>query len=424
MAERDLESSKRILWIVPRSPWPVSCGASYANVSLMRTISSLGWQIDVICVLDARQNEPSSHHPTGLHISSVTTVRLPKILSFRLLRIPILAVLLLKYPNLPLTVIPFAFDCIRKRLIEVVEKLHSRIILWDGLHPMALIFRDKGRYSLQSHSNLKHIYRAHNIESDIWRQFRNFSFGVFSSFLAAQVRRMERFERSCVHKADDVFCIAESDAHELTKLNLRTVAPKVVPVGVFDSLESVSQPIVNVEREDTLRLVWLGGMNWWPNRHGLRWFFENVWPTLSHVRAAIRLDVLGRGTDSQFTNISGPVHFHGFVDSTSDFLRLSDLLIVPVFYGSGVRVKGLEALNWHIPCLGTRLGLVGLPDEGVWMRESARDWLQLLGTLSRRECHARGAAGKSALQRRHSESAISETVAASLNRLWESQSSA
>lgn len=41
-----------------------------------------------------------------------------------------------------------------------------------------------------------------------------------------------------------------------------------------------------------VRFGFLGNLDWWPNRDGLRWFLREVWPA---VPKSVRLDLYGPG---------------------------------------------------------------------------------------------------------------------------------
>ena len=113
---------------------------------------------------------------------------------------------------------------------------------------------------------------------------------------------------------------------------------------------------------------------------------EEVWPQVITRAPGLKLDIVGSGNGSwvsDFTHLQG-VNFHGRVDSLEPFYDAASLCLIPVFFGSGTRVKVIEAARYARPCLSTAIGVEGLPFEaGVdyLAAESVNDWVDALTEL-------------------------------------------
>ncbi len=100
-----------------------------------------------------------------------------------------------------------------------------------------------------------------------------------------------------------------------------------------------------------------------PNIKGLDWFFRHVYlPHLS--RKGVRLTVVGSVCDlvsfpagSQVTKVP---HFDG---SLIDLYRRTKVVIVPLFEGTGVSIKSIEALAMGSCVVATAVGARGLPQN-------------------------------------------------------------
>lgn len=109
--------------------------------------------------------------------------------------------------------------------------------------------------------------------------------------------------------------------------------------------------------------VFLGGLDFPPNRDGLDWF-------LSHCRDAVlsrlpdfRLMLVGRGTDRPPASAAAwgdRVSSLGWVDDLDAVLRSAAGLLSPLRIGSGIKIKVLEALARGLPVVGTGHGVLGL----------------------------------------------------------------
>jgi polysaccharide biosynthesis protein PslH len=86
-----------------------------------------------------------------------------------------------------------------------------------------------------------------------------------------------------------------------------------------------------------------------PNAEGLAWFEKRVWPRLKKEFPDLELKLIGKGRN--------PVH-----DAIAT-LSQAQVAIVPLFAGSGTRVKILEAWQAGTPVVSTALGAEGLAVE-------------------------------------------------------------
>jgi glycosyltransferase involved in cell wall biosynthesis len=101
-----------------------------------------------------------------------------------------------------------------------------------------------------------------------------------------------------------------------------------------------------------------------PNADGLDWYADAVWPLLAAGNAQTHLfgwigDAWRRGACPDFTR-------HGYVKDFNAVWGQIDVAINPVRWGSGLKIKSVEALGNGIPLVTTREGARGLTDlDGV-----------------------------------------------------------
>lgn len=96
------------------------------------------------------------------------------------------------------------------------------------------------------------------------------------------------------------------------------------------------------------------------NRHGLQWFIDGVWPALSADRA--ELQVAGHIAALLPQPLLGGIHARGFVPDFESLWSGVDIAINPVRWGSGLKIKTVEALAAGLPLISTREGARGLAD--------------------------------------------------------------
>ncbi|MEY3901005.1 MAG: hypothetical protein RL189_311 [Pseudomonadota bacterium] len=399
------KKTRELIWIVPRLPWPARCGASFANSELIRGMSELGYRIHVVCfTADALTAHRTDEIRSALGAEKLSCYRWPLLLRTRWTRTLFSLILGLFRRDIPLTAVPYTTPAVSRFLQGITAGKVKAVCVWDGLHPMAAI----GKPSRLPDIAGFHIYRAHNVESMIWRDYLRSSGKLLWPVLKIQSAKMKRFELRCIALSKHIACVHENDLLAI-QAETKKSAMSVIPISVPQYRDKVEIGVRRWTRrnttnakDDVLQLLWLGGLDWWPNREALEWFAQHIWKDLKKIRPKVLLTLAGRGTDRLRIFSGDRVHGHGFVKDLSTIFEKTDLLIAPIQSGSGVRVKVLEALSQAVPCLGTPLGVEGLPPQGIICLDSPEDWLRMLATVSTQECFLRGMIGARAIQAEHS----------------------
>lgn len=120
------------------------------------------------------------------------------------------------------------------------------------------------------------------------------------------------------------------------------------------------QPVFAGRQPETLLFV--GSFQHPPNVDGLRFLVREVLPGLRAARPGIELEVVGSHPTVEVEALCREtgVRLLGMVPEIRDVLSRYALFVAPIFTGSGVRVKLLEAFAAGIPVLTTPLGAEGL----------------------------------------------------------------
>jgi glycosyltransferase involved in cell wall biosynthesis len=107
------------------------------------------------------------------------------------------------------------------------------------------------------------------------------------------------------------------------------------------------------------RLGFIGTFGYAPNRDGVRWFVENVWPLVLKKFPAARLRLVGSKSENENFSSAANVDALGFVEDTAAEMATWSLSIVPVLVGGGTRIKIAEAFSRKCPVVSTSLGAYG-----------------------------------------------------------------
>ena len=107
-----------------------------------------------------------------------------------------------------------------------------------------------------------------------------------------------------------------------------------------------------------------GSFSYPPNADAAHYFVSNILPLIRRNRPDVTLRLVGEPTASVTALAGDPaVTVVGWVPDIEVELARADVAVVPLRYGSGTRVKILEAAAHRIPVVSTTIGAEGLGFE-------------------------------------------------------------
>jgi polysaccharide biosynthesis protein PslH len=391
-----------LLWIVPKPPFPPTDGAKVASFNLVSALARRGITIHLVVISPQEESGYALKDESrkALGVTTVDEILRPGSRS-PFSRMASLAPRSVRSASLPLTVVPFAKRAVVERVHELVALYSPEVIVADGLHVAApLIGENETRVA-----KTPFVLRAHNYETEIWqRKASTCTNPALRMFFSYQAFCMKRFEHEVVRKSAAIATVSPLDLVSLVPPHLTSEHfSTVVPIG-YDFHPPIPPPTLN--STDPLPLLFVGRLDWPPNREGLSWFLKEVWPSLvqGSSKRPYTLTIAGSGNKSwlnEFTSLEN-VTIKGFVESLDELYHSTCASILPLFYGSGTRVKAIEASRFGRPCVSTALGVEGLglePSISYLRAESKDEWITLLRTLSLESLAQIGTNAWSALQK-------------------------
>lgn len=125
------------------------------------------------------------------------------------------------------------------------------------------------------------------------------------------------------------------------------------------------------------RLGFIGTFNYEPNRAGMRWFIDAVWPRVLEKIPDARLRLVGAGSDQEDWRGARNLDPLGFVADTAEEMATWSASIVPLFVGGGTRIKIAESFGRQCPVVATSLGAYGYDvtdGDELWLAETPADF--------------------------------------------------
>ena len=209
---------------------------------------------------------------------------------------------------------------------------------------------------VQKYSNAKIVYRAHNIEQQIWlEKYKQESNFFKKSYLKLLYNRLRKFEDVHLNQFDGIAAISEKDIDSMSVLGNKK--PTVhIPFSINPTR------YYPLSAADNSNLFFIGSLDWKPNVDGLDWFLDKCWPQLKANNNSITFHIAGKSTPKKYNLLNDPqIKIHGEVDNAMDFIREQGIMIVPLFSGSGIRIKVVEGLALGKAIVATTKAIEGIP---------------------------------------------------------------
>ncbi|HXX81901.1 MAG TPA: glycosyltransferase [Thermodesulfovibrionales bacterium] len=139
--------------------------------------------------------------------------------------------------------------------------------------------------------------------------------------------------------------------------------------------------------KDMYDLVFIGSMDWEPNRDAMKWFVKEIFPLVRRELKDMRLLIAGSSMSDDIRELDNgkDILVKGFVPDISTFLLHGDIFIAPIRMGGGVKVKVLEAMSYGIPVISTSKGAEGLHArnrEHFLIADSPEEFVESISTLT------------------------------------------
>lgn len=134
--------------------------------------------------------------------------------------------------------------------------------------------------------------------------------------------------------------------------------------------------------------VFLGLLSLPHNDDGLRCFLRDCWPELLRQLPDAQLRVIGReprpGLSEVIERYRASVVLEGYVEDLDSALSTATALVNPLRFGSGVKIKVIEALGRGVPIVSTPVGADGIAaglGEGLLVGDSTEEFVRWMVQL-------------------------------------------
>ena len=239
------------------------------------------------------------------------------------------------------------------KLVDELEKHDYDVAFYEGAQ--VALYRIKNKVKAN-----KHILYYHDIESKYrLQQAESESNPMRRTLQKQESKKFEALEKQLPNLFDRHLFVSCDEREEFSRLHNLEAHSRYVPYAVDYIQDSVSRECIPG------RILYVGDLTLSNNYKSLIWFIEKVFCDVSPKDQQVELRVIGRIDNEKRSWLEGfdnRVNILGYVDDLDSEYDNAAVMISPIFFGAGVKVKLLDALGRgqivianKKACEGTRL---------------------------------------------------------------------
>ncbi|MGB9004425.1 MAG: glycosyltransferase family 4 protein [Candidatus Aminicenantales bacterium] len=256
-----------------------------------------------------------------------------------------------------------------------VRRLNPDLIVLEGgswaLYYYVLYFL----YNRFSRLRARVIYHAHVVEFIQRRQKNSRAVALLTEWAEGRLLK----------ECDLAFAVSEHDAALMEeKFGIRPLLlPNGVDVQKFDAVtrEEVNQVRLQYGLQDRLALF-MGMTTTKPNKEAIRFLLDEVFPVVVRKYSEVKLALIGGAVDFKANWLINPGNIPA--RDVPAFIKACDISVVPIFSGSGTRLKILESWAAGVPVVSTTKGAEGLAavdGKNLLIADRADDFIEKIVLL-------------------------------------------
>lgn len=352
----------KVLQLCKKFPYPLRDGESIAVNFLSKSLIEHGCTIDLLSIntpkhyFDYKVNPGVQPHYRRIELIDVNT------------NISFLGAFSNLFSSKSYHISRFESGAFRQKLIQMLQQSAYDVVLLESIFVAPYID------TIRKHSNAKVVLRAHNVEYLIWERVAdNMTNPIKKIYLQYLTRKLKKFEVATFSLVDGLVPISPVDRDVFRLLGYK--GPEFTyPVAMFTS----DMPHRLPSEVSGRTVSFIGSLDWIPNQEGLIWFVRLVWPLVLERLPDAIFYIAGRHiTEEIYSLASESVRVLGEVEDATAFLQEHPVTVVPLFSGSGMRVKVIEAMSLGPIVISTAVGAEGIQyqaDRHLLIAEEAEEF--------------------------------------------------
>ena len=183
--------------------------------------------------------------------------------------------------------------------------------------------------------------------------------GKVGSYVRA--RQAARMEVQLINRLDLAMTFSSKDVALLMDLGITIPTEVIEPLVHMPELHA--RPPMGQPRRDPV-VTFTGALFRSVNSDSIRWFLEEVWPTVHTSVPEAKLVIAGADPPEWLRRCHNSTTIvTGYVDDLDSVYRDSSLFVAPLVAGAGVKFKVLDAMAYGLPVIATPIAVEGIVEE-------------------------------------------------------------
>lgn len=260
---------------------------------------------------------------------------------------------------------------IENKIYQIIKTQKIEKIFFDGS-----IFGNLYKKIKKINKDIEIVTFFHNIEKKYYLKRVKVE-GILRIILLPNIFYNEKLS---VKYSNKIIVLNERDKEDLEKIYKNFLSDKkifIIPIMLKDRYKEKKLSYCDY---DYLFI----GSKFYANVHGISWFIENVLPNVTG-----KLLVIGKGMEilkQNYHNISN-LKIVGAVENVDKYYYDDNIIISPIFHGSGMKTKTIEALMFNKYIVGTREAFIGIKNINFIGKccQTKEDFIRVLNNLEKED---------------------------------------
>ncbi len=217
------------------------------------------------------------------------------------------------------------------------------------------------------------VVRVHNIEHHYFKVLGESATSLKEKcYYKIEASKIKQLSNLVFSKVNKLWFISKDDLTQVNLLEKSTFMPF-----------PINENFIHPTKKTGNNVVFMGSLFMQNNIFGLDWFLKNVHPLLQKELPNYHFYIVGslkenhQEVQRKYSNLAN-VSFIVNTPCLKEYYQKANVFVNPMFHGSGVKVKSVNALVNGIPLVSTSIGAegIGLTDEMFFHAETAAAFKQ------------------------------------------------
>lgn len=396
----------KVLLLCNKSPFPPQEGGPIAMSAIIDGLLQAGHQVKVLAVASNKYNVKTGDIPTGYRAKTgIETV-------FIDLSLNVIDALKNMFSGRSYHLERFISEDFRQAIIRILQAEDFDVVQLETLFMSPYI------ETIRNYAKARIVLRTHNIEHLIWGRIAKTTLNPFKKFYLHHLSKtLRKYEIEAYMKSDGIAAITKRDAEYIQSTGTKAAVVDI-PFGI--------DPDKIVKRRtwpEFPSLFHIGSMNWIPNQEGIQWFLQEVWPALNKSHPEVRFYLAGRKMPDWLLHLDmANVEVLGEVADATEFMLNRAVMIVPLFSGSGIRIKIIEGMAAGKTIISSSIGAEGIhykKGKNILIANTRDEFIEKVEycLADEKRCLQIGANAKNLIREEHQNDKIIERLTAFYEKL-------